>query len=245
MPDKRQSDTLFSQPIDVVGDFCFDDAVVRVFPDMISRSVPGYGTVIAASGLLAQRYSQCDTNLYDLGCSLGATSYAMAGKAAEGCKVVAVDNSTAMLQTLEQILRDNPPGCPIGLVEDDICNTQVEQASVVTLNYTLQFIERNKRSDLLETVFNGMLPGGALMLSEKIAFSDGEVNGLFSDLHHDFKRANGYSEIEISQKREALDNVLVPETIDEHRQRLLMAGFARVETWFQCFNFVSLIALKE
>ena len=91
---------------------------------------------------------------------------------------------------------------------------------------------------------SGLVDQGVLILSEKIQFSDERSEQLFVDLHHDFKRGNGYSDLEISQKRDALEHVLIPETIEAHRERLLAAGFSRVETWFQCFNFVSLVAFR-
>ena len=115
---------------------------------------------------------------------------------------------------------------------------------MVALNYTLQFIAVEQRASLLSNIQQGMVPGGVLLLSEKIQFNDASVNDLFVDLHHDFKRANGYSELEISQKREAIENILVPESLTIHRQRLIDCGFSRVEVWFQCFNFASLVAFK-
>ncbi|NNC54706.1 MAG: carboxy-S-adenosyl-L-methionine synthase CmoA, partial [Pseudomonadales bacterium] len=126
----------------------------------------------------------------------------------------------------------------------DINNTEIYDASVVVLNYTLQFVPAEMRSALLSKVYNGMREGGALVLSEKIALGHRDDDALFTRLHHRFKKANGYSDLEVSQKREALENVLVPESIQQHRERLLGCGFRRVETWFQCFNFASMIAIK-
>jgi tRNA (cmo5U34)-methyltransferase len=132
----------------------------------------------------------------------------------------------------------------VAVVCDDIRNVEITEASVVVLNFTLQFIPLDERAMLLEKIAEGMRPGGVLILSEKVVFNDVHLNGLLSDIHHDFKRAHGYSDLEISQKRSALENVLIPETISTHRDRLLNAGFTSVDVWFQCFNFMSMLAVK-
>lgn len=242
-------DNLYDSPLNAVPDFVFDDKVADVFGDMISRSVPGYATITAVSGVLSQRYSQPGTRIYDLGCSLGATSFSIAQSAAAGCECIAVDNSTAMISRLKQrvagagkmFARTDVKILPI---EADVQEIEIENASLVTMNFTLQFLPIQERPSLLEKICAGLNEGGVLLLSEKIAMDDALVNELFIDLHHNFKKNNGYSELEVSQKREAIENVLIPESLAVHKQRLLGAGFQRVEVWFQCFNFVSLIAFK-
>jgi tRNA (cmo5U34)-methyltransferase len=132
----------------------------------------------------------------------------------------------------------------VELICDDLRNVPIADASVVVLNFTLQFIPPEERLSLLERICNGMRPGGVLILSEKVVFADEHLNTLLTDIHHDFKRAHGYSDLEISQKRTALENVLVPEPIAAHRERLKKAGFSSVDVWFQCFNFMSMLAVK-
>lgn len=240
----KKTDTLFSHPMGAVEGFTFDAAVVSVFPDMIQRSVPGYSTVIAISGVLAQRFSQPGTRIYDLGCSLGASSFSMARNAATNCELLAVDNSAAMLDQLQTILAEQELSTTVKTVNADICDVDISNASLVALNYTLQFVSIDKREALLKNIHQGMVDNGVLILSEKIKFDSQQVDELFIDLHHDFKRANGYSDLEVSQKRDAIDNVLIPEALDAHRERLAACGFSRVEVWFQCFNFASLVAFK-
>ena len=115
---------------------------------------------------------------------------------------------------------------------------------MVVLNFTLQFIEPAARMDLMKKIYTGLRPGGALLLSEKIAFSDEAEQQRMDALHIAFKKANGYSDLEISQKRSALENVLVPDTLEQHYQRLESAGFNSVDNWFRCINFISLLAVK-
>lgn len=241
----RQTDRLFADPLGEIAPFAFDASVVDVFPDMIKRSVPGYTTIISMIGDLSERYAQSDSHCYDLGCSLGAATLAMRHRIkAANCDIIAIDNSKAMLQRCQQVMDADSGEVPVTLVCDDIINASLENASLVVLNFTLQFLPVTQRETLLENIYRALRPGGALILSEKVAFAQSHHHDLMIELHHNFKRANGYSELEIAQKRSALDNVLVPETLDQHRQRLTLAGFASSDVWFQCFNFASLIAIK-
>ena len=236
-------DTLYATPQAKLDRFAFDEHVVEVFPDMIQRSVPGYATIIAMTGVMAGRYAQSGSNVYDLGSSLGASTLSMARELTErDCKIIGVDNSAAMIERCRTYIADATT--PIELRCESIQDTPLSNASVVVLNFTLQFIPATERASLINKIAVAMRPGGILILSEKIRFADQHLQELNTDLHHAFKRANGYSELEVAQKRSALEDVLVPETIAEHQQRLREAGFSRIDAWFQCFNFASLVAIK-
>ena len=238
-------DQIYSESLANIADFSFDAQVADVFTDMIERSVPGYRSIITMIETLTEHYAQSGSTLYDLGCSLGAATLSMArGVNVEGCTIVAVDNSPDMVERCRKAVACTHTCAGVRVVERDIVTTEITNASVVVLNFTLQFIPPEQRGQLLEKIANGMLPGGVLILSEKVVFKDDHLNGLLVDIHHDFKRAHGYSDLEISQKRNALENVLIPETIATHRERLLKAGFTSVDVWFQCFNFMSMLAIK-
>jgi len=225
--------------------FVFDKAVVDVFPDMIQRSVPGYQTIINLCGELAARFVQPNSNCYDLGCSLGASSFAMQREIAQpGVRIIAVDNSAAMLERCQLLLKSTVSDVPVELLEADICDIEISNASLVVMNFTLQFIAVEKRQALLEKIYAGLNPGGCLVISEKLLFEPEPLNTLLSELHHQFKRAQGYSDLEISQKRDSIENVLIPETLDAHIQRIKACGFNSASPWFQCFNFASLVAVK-
>ncbi|MDX1589945.1 MAG: carboxy-S-adenosyl-L-methionine synthase CmoA [Oleiphilaceae bacterium] len=245
-PPQQGPDRLYRDRDQTAGAFRFDEAVARVFPDMIHRSVPGYSSIIAMIGILTGRYMQPGSNAYDLGCSLGAATLAMRhGIRVPDCRLTGVDNSPAMIERCRHHLALDDHPVPVALHCGDIRETPLENASVVTLNFTLQFVPPAERLALLQRIRRSLRPGGVLILSEKIAFEDPAEQQLQTELHHDFKRANGYSDLEISRKRSALEEVLIPETLPVHRARLAQAGFAHVSCWQQCFNFVSLIALTE
>lgn len=256
---KPPKDSLFASPLGEINRFTFDQAVVDVFPDMIKRSVPGYESIIAQSSLLAARYTQPNSALYDLGSSLGATSIAMRtaltqcpSEQIKGCEIHAIDNAPAMIQASKSIIAQHAPKqipvsnlVPVILHEANLEDHPIENASVVAMNFTLQFVSKKSRGALMQKIADALRPGGALILSEKVCFEDPTVDKLHIDSYHAFKSANGYSELEISQKRTALENVLLPDTLNTHQQRLLDAGFDYATVWFQCFNFASLIALKR
>jgi tRNA (cmo5U34)-methyltransferase len=238
-------DRLFDSGIHKTEDFVFDERVVRVFPDMINRSVPGYALVVPMIGMLARRYAQANTRLYDLGCSLGAVSLAMRSAVrTQGTEIFAVDNSADMIRQLRSVLGsgDDESLPRINLLQQDIVETPIENASVVVMNFTLQFIDPAQRSGLLRRIASGLNPGGILVLSEKIRFEDPLEQELQTAWHHDFKRAQGYSELEIAHKRDALENVMKPDSMEQHRHRLRETGFERIYPWFQGFNFVSMVA---
>ena len=236
--------------VDKPGDepFRFDASVAEVFPDMLRRSIPGYQASLEAIGSLAARYVRANTVCYDLGCSLGAATLAMRqGIRASGCRIVAVDNASAMVERCSEIIEaDRSTGheIPVEVILGDVLDTPVENASMVVLNYTLQFIAPDRRTELLGRIAEGMVGGGLLVLSEKVVDEDPHMEELLFELHHEHKRRNDYSALEISRKRAALENVLIPETVAQHRERLLGAGFAHVAVWLRYFNFVSIIAIK-
>lgn len=241
----HKEDAIYASPLDEIIDFSFDEKVVNVFPDMIQRSVPGYGTLISTIGIMAARYAQDDSHCYDLGCSLGAVTLSMRQRIKNNnCDIIAIDNSQAMIEKGQRLLAEDHNNVAVELICADLLDVEIKNASVVVLNFTLQFIPVAERLALLQRIYEGLKPGGALILSEKLAFENETQNDFHIEAHHDFKRSNGYSDLEISQKRSALENVLIPETLAEHQIRLNQAGFEFVEKWFQCFNFASMVAVK-
>ena len=238
-------DTLFAHPQEAIGDFVFDERVVSVFSDMIRRSVPGYVEVLKMTGWLATEYAMPASRIYDLGCSLGDSTFAIVQALPDWVgDLVAVDKAPAMVDACRDRLTKAGLAERVVLRCEDIRDTRIENASFVTLNYTLQFIPPEERSALIEALYGGLRSGGALLISEKIAFEDAAEQNRMIALHHAFKRANGYSDLEISQKRTSLENILIPETLSVHRLRLRNTGFSTVDVWHRCLNFASLLAVK-
>ncbi|MGI9317920.1 MAG: carboxy-S-adenosyl-L-methionine synthase CmoA [bacterium] len=239
------TDSLYAASQPYIVDFAFDDAVADVFPDMIRRSVPGYETIVSLLAVIAETYFQPGTKIYDLGCSLGAGILAVHSRLGDQpVKYVAVDGSSSMMDKCKQNLSRHIPSSHYQCLHQDIRDTEIGGASVVIMNFTLQFLPQQDRDAVVKNIYEGLSPGGALILCEKVFRLDQEENDLLVDLHHQFKSANGYSDLEISQKRTALENVMNLNSVDEHLGRLKQMGFSQTAQWFQCFNFIGLLAVK-
>jgi tRNA (cmo5U34)-methyltransferase len=239
-------DKIYQKVMGEVIAFEFDEEVTRVFPDMIERSVPGYQATLSAAGALAHRLSISGTRIYELGCSRGAALLSMDRAIPKEVDVtlIGVDQSQSMLSACRADLIDSGLlNHPLNLIQQDIRTVEMKDASLIVLNFTLQFIPIEDRLPLLRAARQALRPGGALLLSEKVKLADDRIDSLCIDLHHEFKKSQGYSELEIARKRDALVGVLIPEQIQTHKDRLSAAGFSASEVWYQAFNFCSLVAL--
>ena len=241
----KKKDNIFSDPINKIVDFKFDEKVANVFEDMLHRSIPGYSTIISLIGMLTKVYSKPTSNYYDLGSSLGAAALSMQQNISyPNCKVIAVDNSETMINRSQKIVGQVESQVPIEFICNNIENVEIQNASVVVLNFTLQFIDPNLRNSILLKIYNGLNKGGILILSEKVYFENSEINERQIKRYYDYKRLHGYSELEISQKRTALEKVLIPDSSELLTSRLKEVGFSNYDQWFQLFNFVSIVAEK-
>lgn len=239
------TDDIYRQQLRNIEDFAFDKNVSAVFEDMIDRSVPGYRTLIANIGPIAKYFLQSDTNCYDLGCSHGAATLSIYNAISDrSIQFLAIDNAPAMIEKCRQNISKQQASASIRTQLSDIQDIKIENASFVLLNLTLQFVPLEQRQRVIEGIYQGLNKGGACLLTEKVVAADPETDRLLQELHENFKSANDYSQLEISQKRKALENVLLRESIASHQQRFYDAGFTLVTSWFQCMNFVSMIAVK-
>ena len=235
-------DNLFNKQSDI-ADFRFDQDVVKVFDDMVRRSVPGYDSMIQMIGLIARMYGQDNTNYYDLGSSTGAITLSIAlNNKSKNNQFFAIDNSKEMVEQCEKNLHNKVDN--LQAICDDINQVKINSASIVVLNLTLQFIDVNLRSNLIKKIYDGLESGGILIISEKIHFVDAVTQNQITKLHMDFKKENGYSELEIANKRQAIENVLITETKEQHLNRLRECGFVETSCFFQCLNFVSFLSVK-
>ena len=235
-------DSLFKKRPRDSGKFTFNEEVVEVFDDMISRSVPFYSEVMRMCAELIRYFYQPVTNIYDLGCSTGNLIPLLLYEFKETpFKYVGVDSSPEMLhKAKDRYKKKHTHLSPFSFEKNKIQNIAIKNASVVVMNYTLQFIPPLERKKLLKNIFDSLSPNGVLLLSEKLI----PENKVFYDFHIQFKKREGYSDIEIFRKKEALENVLQPLTLDENILQLKEVGFHKVEFFFRWYNFVSLLVIK-
>ncbi len=226
--------------------FEFNEQVAAVFDNMISRSVPGYRELIKRLAQLTRYFYQPGSCIYDLGCSTGNLGFQLCREmSGEAFRMVAVDSSRPMLDIYDERLQELSCRGAIELVCNDICEQTLEDASVVVITLTLQFLPLAAREALLARIYRSLRPGGVLLLTEKVLHPDPSLDVLQQDFYYRFKRERGYSELEISQKREALEHVLIPESVNDHEQRLERVGFRQRDLWLKWFNFAAFLACKE
>jgi tRNA (cmo5U34)-methyltransferase len=239
-------DEVFKGEIEKVSDFKFGANVASVFDDMVNRSVPFYGEMQRMMAEIAADHAMEGSDVYDLGCSTGTTMIGMDTLVNPNIRFVGIDDSQEMLDKCKSKLIE------IGFTRnyDLRCadlnqGVAVDNASVVVLCLTLQFVRPIYRERLVRDIYNGLRPGGALILIEKILAEESRFNRDFIRYYYNYKRRNQYSELEISQKREALENVLIPYKLSENISLLRDQGFAHCEVFFKWYNFAGLVAVKK
>ena len=239
-------DQVFKEEIKKASDFKFGKTVANVFDDMVNRSVPYYGEMQRMIAELAADHTKEGSQVYDLGCSTGTTMIGMNTTVPEHIEFVGVDDSQQMLDKCDAKLKEMGFSRPYKLVNADLNkDVAISNASVVVLCLTLQFIRPVYRERLVRTIYDGLNKDGVLILIEKILAEESSFNRDFIKYYYDMKRRNHYSEMEISQKREALENVLIPYKLSEDNLLLRESGFSHVEVFFKWYNFAGLIAVKK
>ncbi|HNT20710.1 MAG TPA: carboxy-S-adenosyl-L-methionine synthase CmoA [Saprospiraceae bacterium] len=240
------TDEVFKDEITKVSDFKFGAQVAHVFDDMVNRSVPFYGEIQRMMAELAADRAVEGTMVYDLGCSTGTTMIGMNTMVNPSIKFIGIDDSSEMLRKCDEKLKSIGFSRPYELINTDLnAGVQISNASVVVLCLTLQFVRPINRERLLKKILSGINPGGSLILVEKILAEESGFNRDFIKYYYNYKRRNQYSEMEISQKREALENVLIPYKLSEDISLLRDVGFDHCEVFFKWYNFMGLIATKR
>lgn len=242
---QMEKDRIFAGKKGKPEPFRFNREVARVFDDMLNRSVPLYGESIRRQAEIASAYYQEKSRIYDLGCSNGNLGLLILDQMkGREFSLIGVDSSFPMIEKYNRQLVHKTESASVCLICGFLEDIRIKKASVVLINLTLQFIAPQKRDAVLAAVFNGLNSGGILLLTEKTVHREKVLNDLEIRFYKKFKLENGYSELEISRKREALEKVLVPDTIETHQKRLERAGFKTMDVWLKWFNFASFIAVK-
>jgi len=241
----KQKDNIYSSLQKEIKKFKFDETVAEVFNDMIIRSVPLYREIIDKEAKMAASFYKEDTYIYDLGCSTGnfcpAFSKIFYNKP---FRMICVDNSAPMLKICLSRIKDMYNADNIKFFCEDILKISIEKSSVIIANFIFQFLPINEREIIIKKIYDSLISGGILLVAEKIIHEQKEISILQQDFYYKLKEENGYSKLEISQKRDALDNVLIPETVEEHMRRFLAAGFKKIDIWLKWFNFAAFLCIK-
>ena len=238
-------DQIFAEKQRAIKDFNFGEKTAAVFDDMLNRSVPFYGEMQRMIGEIAAEFAVEGSNVYDLGCSTCTTFIALDRLVKQGVRFVGVDSSQAMLDKAREKLTQYGVTRDYELQCADLNQpVHIENASLVIMNLTLQFVRPLYREKLIQGIAKGTRKDGCLVLVEKVLSKDSTLNRFFIKYYYAFKQRNGYSDLEISQKREALENVLIPYRVEENSELLTNNGFSHCELFFKWYNFCGLIAIK-
>lgn len=240
-----KKDKIFADKKKRVGDFDFGVKTAQVFDDMLTRSVPFYSEVQRMMAEMAADFAEDGTNVYDLGCSTGTTLEALDPLLTKNVRLVGIDSSPEMLKKAREKMARKKPRHEIEFLQADLNQSlQLSNASVVILNLTLQFVRPLYRQKLMADIAQGLNKNGCLLLIEKVLGKDSTLNRLFIKNYYAFKERNGYSSLEISQKREALENILVPYQVNENIELVMSSGFSECEVFFKWYNFCGFIGVK-
>ena len=226
----------------IIKQFEFDEEVASVFDDMLNRSVPFYKEMQRLSINFACNFLEENDKVYDLGCSTASTLIELSKHCDKKLELIGIDNSPAMLNRASK--KSKAFGVDIELINSDLHDVNYQNAKLILSNYTLQFIRPLQREKLVKKVYDSLKDEGIFIFSEKVISSNSKLNKQSIDEYYEFKKTQGYSEFEISQKREALENVLIPYTEDENKKMILDSGFSHCETIFKWVNFATFIAIK-
>jgi tRNA (cmo5U34)-methyltransferase len=239
-------DENFKKPKALIEDFNFGAETARVFDDMLDRSVPFYGEIQRMIGELAADFATPGSQVYDLGCSTGTTLMELDRTIpAADVRLIGIDSSEEMLEVARRKFETAPMLHPTELICRNLeHNLELSRASVVVMNLTLQFVRPLYRDRLIQTIAQGTQKRGCLLLVEKVLGQNSTLNRLFIKHYYEFKKRNGYSDMEIAQKREALENVLIPYHHEENRELLQRNGFRACDVFFRWYNFCGMIAVK-
>ncbi len=238
-----EKDDIFARRSWKPGDFAFNSEVASVFTDMLVRSVPNYLENLDFLTAISKEYYTPNSRIYDLGCSQGNLTFRVAeALKEESPEIIALDASDAMIDAFQK--QDSGAYNNISVHAATIQEAPISKASVVFVNYVLQFVNPEERLIILKKIYDGLEPGGILLMGEKVCFADSKLQAIEQQYYFQFKRNNGYTDLEISQKRDALENVLIPDTIETHIDRFKNVGFSTTEIWFKRFNFCSFICTK-
>jgi tRNA (cmo5U34)-methyltransferase len=243
-------DKLYVHPMKHIKSFVFNKDVAEVFDDMAERSIPFYKEVQQMVTNLAVTFFQSGTNIYDLGASTGTTSILLEKKlkesGAKDYRIIAVDSSGAMCRKAREKINTTLNGTDnIKVIQKDIRGMGTENCSVAILNYTLQFIPPLQREALIYRIFSSLVHNGILLVSDRVSQGHTDISRIFMEYYYDYKRNRSYTDLEISQKREALENVLIPYSFQEGVKLFKGSGFSSVDIFFSWYNFTSFLCIKR
>lgn len=224
------------------GRWHFDAEVATVFDDMLARSIPQYDVMRKSVFDLGKRYVQPNSWVIDLGCSRGQALVPFVEHFGMSNRYLGIEASESMALAARARFDGNQH---VVIRQDDLRKTYPSEKSSVTLSVlTLQFTPIEYRQRILQQAYDGLLPGGAFILVEKVLGASAAVDADLVSLYYALKGANGYSTEQIERKRLSLEGVLVPVTAKWNEDLLRTTGFRHIDCFWRWMNFAGWLAVK-
>lgn len=235
-----EKDKIFMQEIE--KKFEFDEKVATVFDDMLHRSIPFYDQNLELICRYIAAVASDGDRLLDIGCSTGNLLLNVNTYAKQKLTLEGIDSATSMINKAKE--KASAYEVAMELAVADAFEYDFGSKNIIVCNYLLQFIRPLNRHKLVQKIYESLDNDGFFICSEKVVFEDKRYDKKIIDIYYEYKQNQGYSKTEIVQKREALENVLIPYTIEENTKMFKDAGFESVQTLFQWANFVTFVAQK-
>jgi len=239
-------DEVFDGAEPQTGSFRFNESVASAFDDMAVRCIPYYKEIIRLTCEAASRMLPQQARIFDIGCSTANTLLALARSCPEkNFQLTGCDPSAEMIAKAREKCELFTYSHDIEFICSDCQSLEIPTSDMVIMNYTLQFIPPAERPSIIRKIYQSLKPGGIFILSEKLRQDSPLVEKFNTAAYEQFKADNGYSFLEIANKRQALENILIPQSLTGNTTLLSEAGFSTVEPLFKWLNFATFIAVKS
>ena len=224
------------------GKFTFNEDVANVFDDMLNRSIPFYRDNLKLNAKILSKYIKDGDKVYDIGSSTLNFLLYFEQNFKIKADLIGIDNSKPMIKKATNKIKSYNSN--INLIFGNIENIELKPSQAIVSNYTLQFIDKDKRSEVIKKIFNSLNDNGIFLVSEKVISNNKKLNENLIEIYHNYKQDKGYTITQIEKKKEALENILTPLSLDENMSMLKKVGFKEVEVLFKWANFSTFLAIK-
>ena len=219
------------------------------FDEHIDWSIRGYSNLLGDVISFSRYFVEDDTNVVDLGCSTGKTTERMLLHNKDHCKdatYVGIEIAKGFYDNLDKRLKDlnrNESWAQVEFIKDDVRDYKFDNCSLVTSIFTLQFMPKKDRRQVIKNIYNGLNNGGAFIFAEKIYTENAFIQDMLTFNYYDFKREK-FDTKDIMDKEITLRHMLKPNTWTEINSMLTIAGFKSIQVFWQNFLFLGAIAIK-
>lgn len=204
----------------------FDFNTIDNFDEHISQSIPSYPFLIDTVKAITEYFVEDNTNVYDLGCSTGNLLKSFQNHS--NVQYVGIDNSSLIPESTDKIT----------FINNDLCDVPLENASIISSMFTLQFLNRIKRKQIFENIKNGINKGGAVIICEKVYATTPKVQDILTSVYYEYKEKHFDVTSILKKERELRENMRIV-SYDELLTECSQIGTC--EIFWKFLNFVGIL----